>query len=94
MPLTSYTDAFMFLSTVSISQAQFNLAPFPCLETLSIANNMVTFDLYTMYGVFKLVLIQIMTAEGLVAISVWPSLDTVTIHGNPITRLNKGLLWM
>lgn len=33
-----------------------------------------------------------MTAEGLVAISGWPSLDTVVIHGNPITRLNKGLL--
>ena len=33
-----------------------------------------------------------MTPEGLVAISGWPSLDTVMIHGNPITRLNKGLL--
>ena len=32
-----------------------------------------------------------MTSEGLLAISGWPSLDTVTIHGNPITRLNKGL---
>jgi len=31
-----------------------------------------------------------MMAEGLVAVSGWPSLNTVMINGNPITRLNKG----
>jgi hypothetical protein len=47
--------------------------PFPLLETLSIANNM------------------IMSANGLIACNVWPSLKELIITGNPLVNMNKGL---
>jgi hypothetical protein len=36
-------------------------------------------------------LLQIMSANGLIACNVWPSLKELIITGNPLVNMNKGL---